>query len=111
MAWLRVLSLFVCLLAIIGAGLTGDLALIQRNIGSPLETIVAEIPITAADTSDHALQAGCAVQVVCFVFIAVADVQPNIWEQNSAGIPAESRFRSGRTTRPISPPPKPISQA
>ena len=111
MAWLRGLSIFVCLLAIIGAGLADGFALAQRNVASPLETIVAEIPITAADSSDHALQAGCAVQVVCSVFIAVADVQPDIWEQKSAGIPAESEFRSGRTTRPISPPPKPISQA
>ncbi len=111
MAWLRGLSIFVCLLAIIGAGLADDLAGAQRNVGSPLETIVAEIPITAPDSSDHALQAGCAVQVVCSVFIAVADVQPDIWEQKSTGIPAEFEFRSGRTTRPILPPPKPISQA
>ncbi len=76
MAWLRGLSIFVCLLAIIGAGLADDFALAQRNVGSPLETIVAEIPITAADSSDHALQAGCAVQVVCSVFIAVADERP-----------------------------------
>ncbi len=110
MAWLRGLSIFVCLLAIIGAGLGDGFALAQRNIGSPLEMIVAEIPITAADSSDHALQAGCAVQVVCSVFIAVADVQPDIWEQKFAGIPAESEFRSGRTTTPISPPPKPLRQ-
>ena len=111
MAWLRGLSIFVCLLAIIGPGLADAFALAQRNVASPLETIVAEIPITAADSSDHALQAGCAVQVVCSVFIAVADVQPDIWERKLAWIPLDSRFRSGRTTRPISPPPKPISQA
>ncbi len=111
MAWLRGLNIFVCFLAIIGTGLADGFALAQRNVASPLETIAAEIPITAADSSDHALQAGCAVQVVCSVFIAVADVQPDIWEQKSAGIPAESEFHSGRTTRPISPPPKPISQA
>ncbi len=111
MAWLRGLSIFVCLLAIIGAGLADDLTGAQRNVASPFETIVAEIPITAADSSDHALQAGCAVQVVCSVFIAVADVQPDIWEQKPTGIPTESRFRSGRTTTSILPPPKPISHA
>ncbi len=111
MAWLRGLSIFVCLLAIIEAGLADGFALAQRDVASPLETIVAEIPITAADSSNHALQAGCAVQVVCSVFIAVADVQTDICEQKSAGIPTESRFRSGRTTTPILPPPKPISQA
>ncbi len=111
MAWLRGLSIFVCLLAIIGAGLADDLTGAQRNVASPLEMIVAEIPITAADSSDHVLQAGCAVQVVCSVFIAVADVQPGIWERNPAGIPAHSQFRSGRTIKPISPPPKPLRQA
>ncbi len=111
MAWLRGLSIFVCLLAIIGAGLADDFAGVQRFVGSPTETIVAEIPITAADSSSHALQAGCAAQVICSVFIAVADVQPDIWERKLAGIPLDSRFRSGRTTRPISPPPKPLRQA
>ncbi len=111
MAWLHHLSIFVCLLAIIGAGLADDVALAQRYVASPLKTIVAEIPISAPDSSGHALQAGCAVQVACTVFIAVADVQPDIWERKPAGIPAESRFRSGRTTTPILPPPKPISQA
>ena len=111
MAWLRGLSIFVCLLASIGAGLADAFALVQRNVASRLETIVAEIPITAADSSDHALQAGCAVQVVCSVFIAVADVQLDIWERNPTGIPAHSQFRPGRTTKPISPPPKPLRQA
>ncbi len=111
MAWLRGLNIFVCLLAIIGAGLGDGFALAQRNVGSPLEMIVTEIPITTPDPANHALQAECAVQVVCSIFIAVADVQPDIWEQKSAGIPLDSRFRSGRTTRPISPPPKPLRQA
>ncbi len=111
MVWLRHLSIFVCLLAIIGAGLADDFALAQRNVGSPLETIVAEIPITTSNPTSHALQAGCAVQVICSVFIAVADVQPDIWERKLAGIPLDSRFRSGRTTKPISPPPKPLRQA
>lgn len=111
MTWLRGLSVFVCLLAIIGTGLTDGVALAQRNVAGPLETIAAETPITAADSSDHALQARCAVQVACPVFIALADVQPDIWKQESAENPAESEFRSGRTTRPILPPPKPISQA
>ena len=110
MAWLRHLSIFVCLLAIFGAGLADDFALAQRYVGSPLETIVAEIPITTLDSSSQALQAGCAAPVVCSVFIAVADVQPDISERKLAGIPLDSRFRSGRTTRPISPPPKPIYQ-
>ncbi len=57
MAWLRQLGIFVCLLAIFGAGLADDFALAQRYVGSPTETIVAEIPITAADSSSHALQA------------------------------------------------------
>ncbi len=105
MAWLRHLGIFVCLLAIIGAGLGDGFALAQRNVASPLEIIVAENPITNPDPANHALQAGCAVQVVCSVFIAVADVRPDLWEQKSAGIPTESEFRSGRTTRPISPPP------
>ena len=47
MFWLRGLSIFVCLLAIIGAGLADGFAGPQRNGASPLETIVAEIPITA----------------------------------------------------------------
>ena len=111
MAWLRHLSIFVCLLAIIGAGLGDGFALPQRNVGSPLEPIVAEIPITTPDPASHALQAGCAVQVACSVFLAVADVQPDIWERKPAGIPAHSQFRSGRTTKPISPPPKLLRQA
>ena len=110
MAWLRGLNIFVCLLAIIGAGLGDGFALAQRNVGGPLEMIVAEIPITTPDPASHALQAGCAVQLVCSVFIAVADVQPDIRERKSAGIPAHSQFRSGRTTAPISPPPKPHRQ-
>ena len=111
MAWLRHLGIFVCLLAIIGAGLAADVALSQRNVGSPTEPIVAEIRISTPDPLDHALQAGCAVQVVCSAFIAVADVQPDIWERKPDGIPARSQFRSGRTTKPASPPPKLLRQA
>ena len=60
MTWLRGLSIFVCLLAIIGAGLGDGFALAQRNVASPHEIIVAEIPITTPDPANHALQAGCA---------------------------------------------------
>ncbi len=105
------LGVLVCLLAIIGAGLADDLALAKRNVGSPLQTIVADIPVTAPDAAGHSVAGGCAIQVACPVFIAVADAQPGVWEQSFAGIPAYSRFRSGRTTTPISPPPKPTRQA
>ena len=106
MAWLRGLSIFVCLLAIIGAGLADDFALAQYNVGGPFETVI----ITAPHPASHALQGRCAVQVACSVFIALADVQPDNWGRKSAGIAADSQFRSGRTTTPILPPPKPIRQ-
>ncbi len=49
MVWLCGLSMFVCLLATTGTGLADGFALAQRNVASPLETIAAEIPITAAE--------------------------------------------------------------
>lgn len=111
MVWLRDLGMFVCLLAIIGAGLAADFAVAQRNVGSPLERVVAEIPIVAPNPASPAPQAECGVQAVCSALIAMADVEPNIWEQKPTENPAASRFRSGRMTRPISPPPKPLRQA
>ena len=97
MAWLRHLSIFVCLLAIIGAGLGDGFALAQRNVASPLETIVAEIPITTPNPASHALQVGCAVQVVCSIFIAVTDVRPER-KRESNGIPAGFRSQMSGCT-------------
>lgn len=110
--WLRGLSVLVWLLAFIAAGLTGDGAWAQPKVGSPLQTIAAELPTTTApDFASHALPAGCAVQAACPVVMALTDVQPDIWDQQSVKILRDSEIRSGRTTRPLPPPPKPFLQA
>jgi len=108
--WLRGLSVFALVLAVIGLGPAYEVAQAHSNVGSPFETIVADISSTAPDSAGHE-QSRCAVQVICSGFIVVADARPEFCRQNTSGRPADSKFRSGRTITPISPPPKSIRQA
>ncbi len=107
--WLRGLSVFALVLAVIGSAPAYEVAQAQSNVGSPFETIVADILSKAPDSAGHK-QSQCAVQVICSGFIVVADAEPEICRQNTASRPADSKFISGRTIAPISPPPKPIRQ-
>ena len=84
-----------------------DAALMQRNMDGRAQMIVAELPATTPDSPGHAHLAGCATQLACPAFIAVLDAQDDIQDQKSVRLPIEPEFRSGRTTAPISPPPKP----
>src|SRR3546814_16291251 len=97
--------------SVIGVGMVSDAALMQRNIDGQAEMIVAERPTTTPDSPGHALLAGCATELACPGFMAVPDSQRDIQDRKSVGLPIAPEFRSGRTTAPISPPPKPTFHA
>ena len=108
--WLRGLCVFALVLAVIGSGPAYEVAQTQSNVGNPFETIAADISSTAPDSAGHE-RPQCAVQVVCSGFIFVAGGQPENYRRNFAGMAVDTKFRSGHTIAPISPPPKPIRQA
>lgn len=104
----RALGIVVFLLAIVGAGVANNLAFAQGGVRGAFETIVAEPSAVSSDAAGHVVQAGCAVQILCSVFLPVSDMQPVIWVRKLTLSRARTNFRYGRITTPAPPPPKPL---
>lgn len=108
---LRRLGALLCLLAVIGVGVTEGVAWAQPGVGA---TAMVRIPAAVPGTAGSVLPAGCAVQAAfqapCPAFIPAAAPQPDGRQRSVAGGPEKAESRTGRTTRPALPPPKPTLQ-